>query len=199
MRKVFDESALDIYNELLSKGLSAYQAAEVTAERYSVCTQTMIKYLKKNNSYEGRQQAKAQYSFEAYCSDDYTLIENYEQAKAANFKGWCIHHRLETHKYADRSRTSWIKRDEFVPAKVLKDLKLYYNRPAAELIFMTSANHMDLHHCKSGRWGHKKGLAFSENHKQSLKEAWQQRKINHPVTEETRRKMSESAKKRWQR
>lgn len=30
-----------------------------------------------------------------YCRDNITKIENYELAKADNFKGWEIHHRLE--------------------------------------------------------------------------------------------------------
>ena len=31
-----------------------------------------------------------------YCSECETLIENYDKAKADNFKGWELHHRLET-------------------------------------------------------------------------------------------------------
>lgn len=34
-------------------------------------------------------------SIRKFCKDDYTKIENYELAKADNFKDWCIHHRLE--------------------------------------------------------------------------------------------------------
>ena len=35
-------------------------------------------------------------NFKRYCKD-YENIENYELAKKDNFKGWVIHHRLETH------------------------------------------------------------------------------------------------------
>lgn len=32
-----------------------------------------------------------------YCNE-YENIENYEKAKADNFEGWCIHHRLKRNK-----------------------------------------------------------------------------------------------------
>ena len=35
------------------------------------------------------------YTQQQYCKDDLSKIENYELAKADNFKGWHIHHRLE--------------------------------------------------------------------------------------------------------
>ena len=50
------------------------------------------------------------------------LIENYELAKADNFKGWDIHHKLE------------ICGDYINTVSDLKMMNLYYNRPAEELI-----------------------------------------------------------------
>lgn len=35
-------------------------------------------------------------NYKRYCKN-YQDIENYEKAKADNFKGWVPHHRLETH------------------------------------------------------------------------------------------------------
>jgi hypothetical protein len=68
-------------------------------------------------------------------SKDYTNIENYELAKADNFKGWHCHHRLELHPDGSIrfSRNSLIK------------LNLYINRPASELIFLRASEHTKLH------------------------------------------------------
>ena len=40
-----------------------------------------------------------------YCSEDISLIENYEKAKTDNFKGWVMHHRLETHNFDGSKNT----------------------------------------------------------------------------------------------
>ena len=63
------------------------------------------------------------------------LIENYELAKADNFKGWDCHHRLELHPDGSLRFTR----------QSLKDLNLYLNRPARELIFLTHSEHAKLH------------------------------------------------------
>lgn len=68
-------------------------------------------------------------------SYEYEKIENYEKAKAANFKGWHCHHRLELH--PDGSI-------RFTKESLIK-LDLYTNRPASELIFLTSKEHTKLH------------------------------------------------------
>lgn len=80
-----------------------------------------------------------------YCSGDISLVENYDKAAADENNTWVIHHRLETHKYKDRSRTEWIKRDEDIPSIVLKLLGLYYKRSPNELVFMTERDHRSLH------------------------------------------------------
>ena len=120
------------------------------------------------------------HNFERYCKD-YQNIENYQKAKAGNFKGWCIHHRLETHN-SDGER-----RPVDITKKELKALGLYYHRPAEELIFLTSSEHTHLH---------KKGKKFSEETKNKMGAAKKGNKnaLGCKRSEETRRKMSESKK-----
>ena len=71
--------------------------------------------------------------WKSYCSEPLELIENYQQAKADNFAGWCIHHRLE------------IQESKRVSRQELKDKDLYYDRPASELVFMRTTEHKRLH------------------------------------------------------
>ena len=103
--------------------------------------------------------------FEKYCKD-YTNIENYENAAADNFVGWCCHHR----KGVD------------ITTEKLIALGIYYDRPAEELIFLTRSEHGALHN--KG----KKGKHFSEETKKKMSEA----KKN--MSEETKKKMSEAKK-----
>ena len=77
-------------------------------------------------------------NFERYCKD-YENIENYEAAKKDNFKGWCCHHRLETHNSDGERRLVDITVEE------LEALGMYYNRPPEELIFLTDEEHCRLH------------------------------------------------------
>ena len=72
--------------------------------------------------------------FKRYCKD-YENIENYEKAKADDFKGWDCHHRLETHTPDGK------RRDVDIPQKELIALGMYYHRPASELIFLTESEH----------------------------------------------------------
>lgn len=68
------------------------------------------------------------------------LIENYDKAKADNFRGWIIHHRLEL----------TINGEHALTQKELKRLKMYYHRPYYELIYLTRAEHAALHgKCKN--------------------------------------------------
>ena len=61
------------------------------------------------------------------------LIENYDLAKADNFKGWDIHHKLEIH-------------DDYINSKEeLIMMNLYYNRPPEELIWLKRGEHQILH------------------------------------------------------
>lgn len=84
-----------------------------------------------------------------YC-DDFEKIENYEQAKSDNFKGWQLHHRLETHNSDGERRLVDIGFEE------LKALGMYYHRPAEELILMKMVEHRRLHLC--GKPGNRRKL-----------------------------------------
>ena len=68
-----------------------------------------------------------------YCSEDISLIENYDKANEDLSQTWHIHHKKET--------------DEGLSVKQLKELGLYFYRPASELIFLTRYEHNKLH-CK---------------------------------------------------
>lgn len=145
---------------------------------------------------------KAQLGYwKSYCSEPLENIENYQQALAENFKGWDIHHRLEIQK--DGTRMS---RQE------LKDNKLYYGRPASELVFMRHGEHIALHMtCMKRSTDTCKKIAeakkgennpfFGKHHtKESLQKMSESLSgENHPFfgkhhSEESRQKMSEAHK-----
>lgn len=89
-----------------------------------------------------------------YCSEDISLIENYQQAISDEEKMWDIHHRKECD---SEGRTLFTK-------KQLIEMNLYLNRPAAELIFVTRSMHSKLHremHVKNGKGGGKKTGAIN--------------------------------------
>ena len=109
------------------------------------------------------------YHLKQYCKD-YQNIENYEKALADDFIGWDCHHRLETHT-SDGDR-----REVDITAAELKALGMYYHRPAEELIFLTTSEHISLH---------------TKGKKRSIET---RRRMSKPRSEETRRKMSEAAK-----
>lgn len=75
------------------------------------------------------------YTQQQYCKDDISKIENYELAKADNFKGWHIHHRLELTLDGEFAHT----------VEDLKRMGMYYNRPYFELIFLTKSEHQRIH------------------------------------------------------
>ena len=106
--------------------------------------------------------------YKQYCKD-YENIENYEKAKADDFKNWECHHRLETHNYDGERLLIDIKAAE------LKALGMYYNRPADELIFLRKGEHSSLRkvseETKKKMSEVRKGKKFSEEHKKKLSEA----------------------------
>ena len=119
------------------------------------------------------------HNFKLYCKD-YENIENYEKAKADNFKEWCCHHRLETHNSDGERRLVDITTEE------LQALGMYYNRPASELIFMKHSEHSSLH-------------KPSEETKKKMSEM--KKRENNPMygkhlSEETKNKLSEELKGR---
>lgn len=75
-----------------------------------------------------------------YCKNP-EEIENYELAKADNFKGWHCHHRLETMLFSGR----------IVGQKYLMEQGLYYNVQPSALIYMKSEEHRRLHNANKGK------------------------------------------------
>lgn len=83
-----------------------------------------------------------------HCSECETLIENYYKAAADNFKGWELHHRLET-------RTSeGIERPVEITPQELDALDMYKNRPACELVYLTRKEHRAEHKQSFAKWTH---------------------------------------------
>ena len=122
-------------------------------------------------------------------------VENYELAKRDNFKGWVIHHRLETH-FSDgsiRPNKCNITVDE------LKELDMYYNRPADELIFMKKSEHIKLHCLLNTNfkplYGNKHTLGFHPSAESKAKMSKAAKNVVH--TQEWNKKVSESQKKYW--
>ena len=79
----------------------------------------------------------------SYCSDDISLIENYHEAIADEERMWDIHHRRESDSEGKTLFTH----------KQLKEMGLYFNRPASELIFVTRSMHNKLHRERSVKGG----------------------------------------------
>lgn len=115
-----------------------------------------------------------------YCSEDISLIENYDKA-IIDKEMWECHHRLET--------------DLGLSKEELIDLRLYANRPASELIFLTRSEHKALHmsaHRKNGILPTRKGKDCNFYGVHNTGE-------NHPFygkqhTDESKKKMSKSKK-----
>ena len=80
----------------------------------------------KRREYARRKTVRFGYVIEGQEQD----IENYDKAKAADFKGFVLHHRREEQGYT---------------MKQLKEMDLYYRRPANELIFLTCKEHAEIH------------------------------------------------------
>ena len=72
---------------------------------------------------------------EKYCCEAISKIENYRLAIEDNSQIWDLHHRLE------------IRGDYINTREELKLMNIYYNRPAAELIFIPHSEHISMH-CK---------------------------------------------------
>ena len=70
-----------------------------------------------------------------YCCEDISLIENYHQVICDPYEKWDIHHRRECD---SEGRTLFTY-------KQLKEMNLYFNRPASELMFVTRSMHSKMH------------------------------------------------------
>ena len=123
------------------------------------------------------------YNWRAFCKESLDQVENYQQALAEDFAGWCIHHRLEIQ--PDGTRVS---------RQQLIDQDLYYGRPASELVFMRNSEHLSLHNTGNT---YMKGKHLSEETRQKLSESHSGEKNpffgkNH--SEETLKRISEALK-----
>ena len=118
--------------------------------------------------------------YKQYCKD-YENIENYQKAKADDFKGWHCHHRLETHN-SDGER-----RLVDIAAAELKSLDMYWHRPAEELIFLTVKEHKQLH---------MKGKHRSEETRKKIGAASKGNKyaLGYKHSEEAKKKIAEAMK-----
>lgn len=108
-----------------------------------------------------------------FCSDDYSLIENYELAINDAAQTWHCHHKKET--------------DEGLSTKQLIELGIYYGRPANELIFLTPSEHKHLHHPFYGKH-------HTEESKQRMSESHKGKGIGAKRSDETKQKISEALK-----
>ena len=141
--------------------------------------------------------------YKRYC-EDIENVENYEKAKKDNFKGWEVHHRLETHLPNGKRREVDISRKELIA------LDMYFNRPADELIFLTVKEHNALNKGKQA-WNKgkspseetrrkmseaKKGKQLSAEHKKKIGEKSKGRRpmLGKHHTEDTKKKMSKAQK-----
>ena len=111
-----------------------------------------------------------------YCRDDLSKIQNYDKAIADKTQTWHLHHRLEFTLDGEPALT----------AAQLKMHDMYYHRPYYELIFLTPSEHRRLH---------MKGKYLPDDTKQRISESLKGIKRG-PMSEETRRKMSEARKGR---
>ena len=110
-----------------------------------------------------------EYNAKNFCCEDLSLIENYELAIVDTTQTWDCHHRGEILPCGRFSIDD------------LKKFGLYYKRPAAELIFLTKAEHSSLH---------KRGVPLSEEHKKAVSEALK----GVPKSEATKKAVSEALK-----
>ena len=94
-----------------------------------------------------------EYNAKRFCSEDISLIENYQAAISDEERTWDVHHRRECD---ENGRTLFTK-------KQLIEMNLYYNRPASELIFVTRSMHWKLHREMLENNGKNVGKKYGKN------------------------------------
>lgn len=119
-----------------------------------------------------------------YRQGELHLIENYEEAVKSSEK-WSIHHRLEL----------TLNGEPALKVKDLIRLGMYFDRPYFELIFLKDSNHKSLHSEKERNLMFGKPSA-NRGRTPSLETCLKRSKslMGHLVSEETRRKLSQSKK-----
>ena len=123
-----------------------------------------------------------------YCSEDISLIENYQEAISSS-EIYHLHHKLEI----ELNKSS----------QELIELGLYWNRPANELIFMKQFDHKSLHSSNLREETRKRrseslrgennpfyGKTLSNEHKKKISETLKGKILS----EETRKKIIEACK-----
>lgn len=122
---------------------------------------------------------KAPISVYTYCIEDPSKIENYESAKADNFKGWVCHHKLETKCPAYRP-----SRNDLI------EWNLYFHRPAEELIFMKKDEHATLHYKGVSKRNKSNYKGFNGKHTEESKKRISEARIGKRMSKEFRKKIS---------
>lgn len=127
-----------------------------------------------------------------YCIEP-EKIENFEKAKAENFKGWVVHHRLQTCTSDGERRLV-----DITPAE-LKALDMYYNRPPEELIYLRKGEHSTLH--QKGKYAGENNPMYGKHHTEEAKKKQSEAKKGKPswnkgkqFSDEAKKKMSENHK-----
>lgn len=111
---------------------------QINYEKAIRAAQSLLESNEFKLAYEMQRRAEA---YKRLCKD-INNVENFERAQRNHFKGWELHHRLETHTSMGQRRTVDISANELI------ELDMYYNRPAEEFIFLRSKEHRQLHHLK---------------------------------------------------
>ena len=110
------------------------QRKNETKEEYLArCRQWRLDHLEQERKRHYKKFLANRGDYRNFCCEDISLIENYEEAKADNFVGWDLHHRLEIGAFYTLSVAE------------LKALNLYNHRPASELIYLRHGEHTSLH------------------------------------------------------
>ena len=138
-------------------------------------------------------------SLKKYCCEDVSKIENYDKAITDNTQTWDCHHRLETHNSDGERRLVNLERKELIA------LGMYYNRPASELIFMTTVDHQYLHNkgkqlsvetrlkiskTLKGKYKGENNPLYGRHLSEERRKKMSEARKGHSVTEETRKKIS---------
>lgn len=115
----------------------------------------------------------------AYCKEDISLIENYEQAINDKTQTWHCHHRDEIRILPSGMKVIRSKEE-------LIENGRYFDCPANELIFLTRKEHVRLHRLEGEICKGLKGRKASEETKQKMSMS----RKGHKVSEDTRNNIS---------